>query len=186
MDEERIYALMSDALDDLLDEAESAELQARLNENAALLAEWEALQAVDQLFRATPMMAPPPTLVSATLARLPDTRVRLWWSGVVFMGLFVVGLLPILLLTWAVAQSGFLAQPDALAAVGETLGTAAQFLQVMARSLATSMRNVVFGQPLVLGWLTLLLGILFTWRTVYAQFMQPVLVPVPVQDESVA
>lgn len=63
-------AVMMEILDDLADSAQQAALLSHAAECAACRAEWRALQELDALFTAAPMLAPPPDFTQRVLARL--------------------------------------------------------------------------------------------------------------------
>lgn len=65
--------LMSLALDDQLDEADAARLEALLLANAELSADWQVWQSVDEAFRRAPSVAPP-----VGFAAKFDTRLAQW------------------------------------------------------------------------------------------------------------
>lgn len=62
--------MMSERLDDALDEAEASLLARHVSACETCRAEWEKLQALDQLFRAAPMVEPPVRLRVHVMARL--------------------------------------------------------------------------------------------------------------------
>jgi hypothetical protein len=166
MEEERIYQLMIKALDGESDAAESAELQTRLDESPALAHEYAMMARIDTLLRTTPAVAPPRNLVARTLAQLPQAQHNLWFIGVFYMVLLFSGLLPIGLGVWAYFQFGDLAVLDTFLQTGSSVWGVTQTL---AGALITSIGNLIADQPLIFGWLTILLGIVLTWRSVYVQ-----------------
>jgi hypothetical protein len=131
------------------------------------------MQAVDRLLQAEPSVEPPADFVARTVARLPDVRVRLWWSSVAFMLLLFSGLLPLGGIVWAYVQyGGALVDASAAGIAWQTVRDLIQIVEVGALSFGVALRDAVTGQPFVVGWLVLLAGIVWTWRSVYRQFMQ--------------
>lgn len=74
--DERYFMMMMEALDGKSTAGEHAELQAHLRECADCAREWQALLAIDALFRQTPILMPAVDFAERTLARLPDARTR--------------------------------------------------------------------------------------------------------------
>ena len=103
--EENAYSLMMEALDGELSATGWAELESHLRVRPELAQEWQALQAIDQLFRSTPALSPAADFTQRTLARLPNRRTRLWFVASLYVLLLVVGLIPVLFIGWLAAQS---------------------------------------------------------------------------------
>ena len=73
--EENIYTMMMEALDGELSETGLNELESHLRVRPDLAREWVALQAIDRLFRNSPILSPAVDFTQRTLARLPNRRV---------------------------------------------------------------------------------------------------------------
>ncbi len=170
MDEEQIQTLMLDALDRDLTPEESALLGDYLQQHPESAREWQAMLAVDTLFRLTPLVAPPPYLATRIVRRLPDTASRRWLTGGLFVGLLLVGIVPVLTLIWAVNQLGGVG--SGLEPVTTSLTHLVQLVRVLLGALAATLDDIVTQQPIVLGWLALMLGIILTWGTVFRQIDQ--------------
>lgn len=176
VDEERIFTLMMDALDDELDEQGSAELVAYLAEHPDLAQEWEAMQWVDNLLVTTPPVAAPDALVAHTLARLPAPRLRRLFLFLGFDALLLVGLLPIV--------AGLaLVRVDLGAVIGTSLQELWVFGRVFTTAITATLRSVLATQPQVWAYLAVMLGILVAWRIVYYQ-MSATLQPIPLPPRS--
>lgn len=170
MDEEKIQTLMLDALDRDLTAEESAMLGDYLRQHPDTAHEWQAMLAVDTLFRLTPLIAPPPYLAARIVRHLPNTAYRRWFTGSLFVGLLLVGIAPVLILVWALNQSGGLAA--GLEPVATSLTQLAQLFRALLGAFVAMLEDVVVQQPVVLGWLALMLGVILTWGTVYRQISQ--------------
>ncbi len=166
MDEERMLVLMMEALDGELSGADSAEFGAHLQGNPDLAQEWRAMLAVDTLFRLTPSLAPPANLAARTLARLPNTAHRRWLTGGLFVALFLLGLAPVVAFFWFSGQSGAGSLVEVVAA---SAGEAVTLIQALLRVAFAAWADMLREQPIALGWLAAMLGIIATWSTLYRQ-----------------
>lgn len=172
MNEERAFALMMDALDGVLDDSDSAELDQYLNHHPNMAAEWDSLQTIDHLFRASPPASVPVNFTERTLARLPNPRARRIFMSMFFILLFLGGLVPILLGVFTFAQGGF-------DAIGGNLNGGFQVIQVLIIGLSSALRSLISNQPIVYAWLaTMLLSILIWAQTYRNAMLQPIPVPV--------
>ena len=171
MDEEHIYSLMMDALDDELDEQGSAELQTYLAQNPALAQEWQGIRYIDNLLIATPPIMVPVSFAERTLARLPNPRVRRTFILAFFMLLLFLGLAPMLGLAWVALQSG---GPTMFGSFTTSIGELAQLFVTLTDAVFTTIGTVLTQQPILFGWLALMVGIVAVWYSVYQQLtLQP-------------
>ena len=172
MNEERIFALMMDALDGVLDDRDSAELNTYLTTHPSMKQEWEAMQTVDVLLRAAPPVATPIQFSERTLARLPNPRARRIFSALFFVLLLLGGLIPIALGLLTFSQGGF-------GDIAVNLGSGFQIIRVLVIGFTSSLRGIVVTQPVVYGWLAAMLLAIGMWMNVYRNAtmqLQPVLV----------
>lgn len=169
-----MMTLMMEALDGELTEMESAELGDYLQRDPAVAQEWRAMLAVDTLFRLTPSLTPPHSLVNRTLARLPDTGANRWVVGALFVMLLLLGLTPLVIFFWFSAQTGSSSLPELSTGSANQL---VMLLQTLLRAALSVLADVVREQPVVLGWLTVMLGIVLSWRTLYRQLTGSALQP---------
>lgn len=177
MNENRLFALMMRAIDGECTAAESAELEHLLADDPEEARLWQAMQAVDLLFQQTPAVAPPANLAARTLARLPHSNARLWF-GLFYMLLLFSGLVPIGLLVWGYIQYGpLLGGVPVLGVLVATFGNLWQIVQVIFGAFITSLVDLLRQQPQLMGWLTILVGIVLTWLNVYRQLTEPAVKP---------
>ena len=169
-EEEAAFALMMDALDGEISASGWDALQVHLRAHPGLAREWQSWQAVDQLLRATPALAPAVDFTERTLARLPNLAQRRRVLGVLYSLLLVLGVLPVLGLAWV----SFLLLP-LLTATGP-LGSAVTYLsslltvaQIVVEAAVSSTVEFVAQYPYVLGWLFVMAGLVFLWNGVYQQ-----------------
>lgn len=165
---------MMDALEGVLEPEESAELHRYLSDHPDLAAEWEAMQAVDDMLREAPPIAVPVHLMDNTLYRLPTARNRRLFMSAFFFVLLLGGLLPFMLGIFVSTQLG------GASLGGQSIFAGIQVLQVIGTGMLSAIRTVLSTQPIVFGWFTLMLGVIATWIAVFRQYsvqVQPVLVP---------
>ena len=168
MEHEEIYVLMMDALDGELRAEEQAELESHLRACPPCMREWQAMMAIDTLFRQTPALSPAADFTQRTIARLPNRQARIWAMGTIYISLLTIGLLPLaVLLTVIVAMnSGF------FAGAAETVNTGLTFMGVMLRAVGNGTGEVIVQNPAIVGWLFVMVGIVFVWNGVYRQLLQ--------------
>ncbi len=172
MEEERIYTLMMEALDGVLDEAESAELTELLLQHPDLAQEWDAMQAVDEMLRFAPPTPAPVHFAQMTLARLPNPRNRRIFLAAFYLALLLGGLTPIL---FGVALSSQLG--GITAGIGETW----RVLQTIFSGIFTATRSIMLTQPYITSWLAVLVGVILLWVAAYRRAVNDVqLVPLPI------
>lgn len=177
MEHEDFYSLMMEALDGELYADDQELLDAHLHTCSACMREWDALVSMDALFRRTPILVPLAGFTERTLARLPNRRVRLWAMGTIYMTLLLSGLLPVLLvLVTAVLLMPVLREPAIVESIGQILGKGVQLAGAMVGALLNASSQLIIEQPSVLGWLLVMVGVVFLWSGVYRQLLsQPAL-----------
>lgn len=174
MENDEIYTLMMAALDGELNEADRLELEIRLHAHPDLWREWRALQAMDTLFKTTPALSPAVGFTQRTLARLPHSRQRLWFLGLLYLFLLLGGLLPAGITIWGIVQLGpILARPELIRSLLEAGRNLLHLVQLVLNALVNSLGNLIGQQPAILGWLLVMAGIVFIWNGVYRQMLTP-------------
>lgn len=168
MDQERLYALMMEALDGELSEAEVAHLESHLRARPRLAREWEAMRAVDALFRSSPVLQPAVNFRQQTLARLPHSRQRLYAGVILYLMVLASGLIPLAAIGWIAIQFiPVLGQPAFWRSLWQGAVESASLLQVMVTALFNGAGELLREQPIVLAWLVVLVGIVALWAGVY-------------------
>ncbi len=170
MNHERYFALMMDTLDGEVSELQQNELQAHLRACPECSREWQALLAIDTLFRMTPALSPAAGFVQHTIALLPDRRVRIWAMGTIYGLLLLGGLIPLALLGYVTAQFlPVLRQPAVVESVAKSLQTTYQTAGTVMGALVSGLGEAMIQQPALVGWLLVVMGIIFLWGGVYRQ-----------------
>lgn len=172
MEHERYYLLMMDALDgELVDEGQT-ELEAHLRACPDCLQEWQALTAVDRLFRQAPMLMPAADFTQRTIARLPDRRLRIAALTAVYALLLLSGIVPILIGIWAFNRfSPLLTQPDLLESIVGSIERSLEVGRAVAAALFSGLGQVITQQPMIIGWLLVMIGVIAVWGGVYRQMI---------------
>ncbi len=172
MEHEEIFTLMMDALDGELLADEQSMLESHLRACPDCMREWQAMSAIDALFRRTPMLSPAADFTQRTLARLPNRRVRLWLMGVVYLALLMAGLLPFLLVVGtAVLLASSFGEPAAIGNGLQLLVKGLQLTGVVAGALLAGASRLILEQPSIIGWMLVMVGIVFLWSGVYRQML---------------
>ncbi|MEM7336367.1 MAG: zf-HC2 domain-containing protein [Chloroflexota bacterium] len=170
--EDRIYALMMDALDGELTPAEQSELDAHLEARPSYKAEWQAMLAVDTLLRQSPAMVPAADFAQRTMARLPNQQVRLWVISAVYISLLITGILPLVLGLWVFSQLGDeLVEPAFIEMALQSLAEGYQVALAISRAMISAVGGLLVQQPVLLGWLLVLGGIASLWGGIYRQLV---------------
>ena len=170
--EDRIYALMMDALDGEISAEDQAELDAHLEARPSYLAEYQAMQTIDTLFRQTPALTPAADFTQRTMERLPNRAVRIWLISAIYMSLLVSGILPILLGLWVFNQLGdVLAGPAIVQVALQILTEGYQIATAVTRAIMSAAGELIVQQPMILGWLLVLGGIASLWGGLYRQLL---------------
>lgn len=181
MDHENAYMLMMDALDGELVDDRKENLEAHLRACPACNQEWQALQAVDMLFRQTPAVAPPADFAERTMARLSNSRMRIWTLGALYGVLLLGGALPMLLGLMIYNQLGAtLSEPTLWATLWQSLSG---MFQVAITVIGAGLRGAgefVVQQPAVVGLLLVMVGLVSLWGGVLQHL---VFQPQPVRSQ---
>lgn len=168
MDQEQLYALMMEALDGELSEAEVVRLESHLRARPRLAREWEAMRAVDALFRSSPMLQPAVNFRQQTLARLPRSRQRLYAGVIIYLMVLASGLIPLAAIGWIAIQFlPVLGQPAFWRSLWQGAVQFVSLLQIMVAALFNGAGEFLREQPLMLAWLVVLVGIVALWAGVY-------------------
>lgn len=175
MDHENAYMLMMDALDGDLVDNRREDLEVHLRACPTCNREWQALLAVEMLFRQTPAVAPPPDFARHTLARLSNARIRVWTLSGLYALLLLGGTLPMLLGLWLYNAVGpTLSEPTLWMTLWQSLSG---MLQVAFTVIGAGLRGAgefVVQQPAIVGWLLVLVGLVSLWGGVLQQLiLQP-------------
>lgn len=170
--EDDLMAFMMDALDGTLSANDQHVLTTQLRHYPELAQEWEAMQLVDNLLLAAPMMAPPRHFATQTMACLPNLTMRRTVSAALFTVLFIGGLLPFLF----VAGLGVMLLGGGTAVFGllDVLGNFGQFSALLLGAfgkLLLGMGNYMGEYPAVMGTFMVMLGSIFLWSGVYRQLV---------------
>jgi len=174
MEHENAYTLMMDALDDELAVDRKDELDAHLRACPPCMREWQALLAIDTLFRQTPALSPAAGFTQRTLASLPNRRYRIWTIGAVYTLLLLAGTLPLLIGFWAVYRLGpVLSNPTLVHSVLQAMERVLQVSATVLSALLSGAGELVQQQPAVIGWLLVMIGVVSLWGGVYRQVLSP-------------
>lgn len=170
--EDELYMRMMEALDGELAEAELTKLEADLRVRPELALEWQAIQAIDHLFRSTPALRPAADFAQRTIARLPNRRARLWVSLALYLLFMASGLIPLILLAWfAWTVAPALLQPALLRGVLQALSAFVDVAGVAFTALLSGAAQFAQQQPAVLGGLLMMVGVVSLWIGVYKQLV---------------
>jgi anti-sigma factor RsiW len=172
MEHEDFYLLMMEALDGELLADEQRLLEAHLSVCSSCRREWQAVTAVDALFRRSPILSPAAGFTQRTLARLPNQRVRLWAMGAVYITLLMSGLLPLLLvLAAAFVLVPLLREPVIVDSALQLLLKGWLLIAALGGALLNGASQLLVEQPGVWGWLLVMAGIVLLWSGVYRQLV---------------
>lgn len=172
MDQEQLYALMMEALDGELSEAEVVHLESHLRARPRLAREWEAMRAVDALFRSSPVLQPAVNFRQQTVARLPHSRQRLYAGVILYLMVLASGLIPLAAIGWIAIQFiPVLGQPAFWRSLWQGAVQFAGLLQIMVAALFNGAGELLREQPVVLAWFVVLLGIVALWAAVYSRLV---------------
>lgn len=172
MEHNEIYMMMMDALDGELSANEEFELESHLRACPPCAREWQALLAIDALFRRAPALSPAAGFTQRTLARLPSRRYRIWLISAIYFLLLLSGGLPLLVGVWAISRFGsILTEPAMVDSFLESLERTLRITGTVLRALLSGLGEFLVQQPAVLGWLMVMAGIVFLWSGIYQQLM---------------
>jgi anti-sigma factor RsiW len=170
MEHEDVFSLMMDALDGELFDSGRQDLEVHLRACPECNREWQALLAIDRLFRHTPALSPAVGFAQRTVARLPNRKARLWAISTIYGLVLLSGLIPVLLGVLIISRLGpVLSQPALMQSVLQSIQTTAQVVETILFALLNSAGEVVLQQPTLIGWLLVMMGVVFLWGGVYRQ-----------------
>lgn len=167
---ETAYLLMMDALDGELANDSHHQLEAHLQTCSACQHEWQALQALEALFRQAPTLSPAADFAQRTIARLPNHRYRLSLLLVIYLTVLLGGTLPIFITGWlAVRLAPIFSEPTILNSLWQSITSIGQIAATVINALITGLGQFVFEQPAVLGGFLVLIGFIALWSGVMQQ-----------------
>lgn len=170
MEHEEIFALMMDALDGELAEIGKQDLESHLRACPECGREWQVLLAIDRLFRLAPALSPAAGFTQRTIARLPNRKARMWAISTIYGLVLFSGLIPVLIAILAISKLGpILSQPPLVQSVLHSLQSTVQVVGTILAALLNSAGEVILQQPALIGWLLVMVGIVFLWGGVYRQ-----------------
>lgn len=168
MDQEELYAMMMEALDGELSDASMAELEFHLRARPRLAREWDAMRAVDALFRSSPVLQPAVTFRQQTLARLPAPRQRLYLGVLIYLLVLASGLIPLAAIAWLGLQlAPVLFEPAIWRSLWQGAGQFVGLVGVTLSAFVGGAAELLRQQPVILGWLLLLFAVVVLWAGVY-------------------
>lgn len=163
-DETYFQFRMMDALDGELAENDRLELEAHLRACPECVQEWQALVAVDTLFRQAPMLRPAADFAQRTIARLPNRRARVWALSSIYVLLMLAGIFPVLAGGWLLTRyAPIFSEPAVMQRVWDSVAGTGQVLATILGALLSGAGRLVVEQPSIVGWLLLLAGVVFLW-----------------------
>lgn len=171
--EEIIYTLMMEALDGELSASGWSELESHLRVRPDLAREWQAMRAIDQLFRNTPALSPAADFAQRTLARLPNQRLRLRLATIFYVLLLISGLIPVLIIGLLTVQFvPALFEPALFSGLMQIGSQIVNLVGTVFTALVSGITELVRQQQLaVIGWLMLMVGLVVLWSGVYRQLV---------------
>jgi anti-sigma factor RsiW len=177
MSHDEIFDLMMQVLDDDAGEAASGELEVHLQECPGCAREWQALQTIHGLLLQAPALSPAADFAQRTVARLPNSAHRVWALTGVYVLLLAIGFLPLALVVWiglrlapAFEQPAFVR--SLLQAGGQMLRLGGTVVSAGLQGFA-DLGELVGQQPSAVGWLLVMIGVIFLWGGVYSQLTRP-------------
>lgn len=170
MEHEEFLTVMMDTLDGELANNRKQDLEAHLRACPECNREWQALLAIDRLFRHTPALSPAVGFAQRTIVRLPNRKVRVWAISAIYGLVLLSGLIPVLLTILAINRLGpVLSQPALVQSVMQSLQTIMQVGGTILSALLNGAGEMILQQPTLIGWLMVMFGIVFLWGGVYRQ-----------------
>jgi anti-sigma factor RsiW len=164
---------MMEALDGVLAEDRQRDLESHLMNCESCAREWQAIQAIHLLFLQAPILSPAADFTQRTLALLPNRRLRILVTASIYALLLASGIVPLAIFIWLVIQfAPALNQPafmgGLLQAGGQVLELGRAAVNGCWQALGT-LGELVGQQPAILGWLFVMIGVVFLWGGVYSQ-----------------
>ncbi len=170
MEHEDVFSLMMDVLDGELLDNSRQDLEVHLRACPECNREWQALLAIDRLFRHTPALSPAAGFAQRTVARLPNRKARLWAMSTIYGLVLLSGLVPVLLGVLIVGRLlPILSQPALVQSVLQSIQMTTQVVETILFALLNSTGEVILQQPTLIGWLLVMMGVVFLWGGVYRQ-----------------
>jgi anti-sigma factor RsiW len=170
--DENYYVMMMDALDGELAEASRSDLEAHLRACPECLREWNALLAIEMLFRQSPVLSPAAGFATRTIALLPNRRARVWALGLVYAVLLLGGLLPVALIGLLVVRYlPILQDPGLLGHIWDSLANIARVAGTVVGALFAGAGRIFQEQPVLIGWVIILAGLVILWGGVYQRLL---------------
>jgi len=170
MEHEEFFTLMMDALDGELAENGKQDLESHLRACPECAREWQVLLAIDKLFRHAPALSPAAGFTQRTIARLPNRRAQMWAISAIYGLVLFSGLIPVLIGILAISKlEPILRQPPLVQSVLQSVQTTVQVVGTIMAALLNSAGEVILKQPALIGWLLVMVGIVFLWGGVYRQ-----------------
>lgn len=175
MEHDEIYTLMMEALDGDLADADCREMEAHLATCYSCAREWQAIQTIHQLFLQTPALSPAADFTQRTLAALPNNTYRIWLIGAIYGFLLISGVLPLVIVGWLVTTlAPAVIEPafgrGLVQAGGQLVSLGSAVLSAFWQGLG-GLAQLLAQQPTILGWLFVMVGVVFLWGGVYRQMM---------------
>ena len=172
MNHDDAFALMMDMLDGEASADQTQTLESHLRACPECDREWRALVAIDTLFRQTPALSPAADFVEKTLARLPNRQMRIWAMGTIYGAILLGGLIPLALLgLLANRLMPVLSQPALVTSVFESLQTTYRTAGIILAALVSGAGEVLVQQPVYVGYMLVITGIIFLWSGVYRRLV---------------
>jgi L-lactate permease len=135
--------------------------------------DWQAVQAIHQLFLQAPALSPAADFTQRTLALLPNNNYRFWLIGAVYGFLLISGVLPLVIVGGvATSLAPALTEPafgrGLVQAGGQILSLVTAVLGAFLQGLG-GLAQQLTEQPAALGWFMVMVGVVFLWGGVYRQ-----------------
>ena len=164
--------MMMDALDGELAAEQHQLLESHLRACPPCAYEWQALTAIDSLFRQAPILAPAADFAQRTLARLPNRRYRVWLISAIYVVLLFSGALPVLFGTWVMQRYGaVINEPGVLRSLLQSLGHTVDVIGTVTSALLGAAGQFLVENPTIFGWLFVMIGLVVVWSGVYRQLL---------------
>jgi anti-sigma factor RsiW len=170
--DENYYVMMMDALDGELAEPARNDLEAHLHACPDCQREWNALLAIEMLFRQAPMLSPAVDFATRTLARLPDRRMRTWALGAIYATLLLGGLIPLAFIGLLVVRYlPILQDPALLGHIWDSIINVARVASTVVSAVLAGAGRFLLEQPVYIGWMIILAGLVFLWGGVFQRLL---------------
>jgi len=170
MEHEEYGMLMMEAMDGFISGADQRRLDEHLHRCADCRQQWQAMMAIDLLFRQSPVLRPAADFAQRTIARLPSRRARLWTVTMIYLALLVSGIVPILFGIWAVnSLLPLLQEPALINGFLDVLGRGIDVSTAVLNALFNGLGELIVQQPAILGWILVSAGMTIVGSGVYRQ-----------------